>query len=99
MYFSMHAKRTLSEQGDRTIFIRKAKDDSKRATAAFTITASGLQLQPCIVFKGSFSVVYLNLQLCNLYHCLIICSAQPNGRVEKGLLSRNSTAPRGPLYT
>jgi hypothetical protein len=51
VYYSMQAKRTLSKQGQRTIFIRKAKDDSKRATAAFTITASGLQLQPCIVLK------------------------------------------------
>ena len=50
VYYSMQAKRTLSKQGQRTIFIRKAKDDSKRATAAFTITASGLQLQPCLVF-------------------------------------------------
>ncbi len=54
VYYSMQAKRTLSKQGQRTIFIRKAKDDSKRATAAFTITASGLQLQPCIVFKGAY---------------------------------------------
>ena len=29
MYFSMHTKWTLSEQGAQTIFIRKAKDDSK----------------------------------------------------------------------
>jgi hypothetical protein len=54
VYYSMQAKRTLSKQGQRTIFIRKAKDDSKRATAAFTVTASGLQLQPCIVFKGEY---------------------------------------------
>jgi hypothetical protein len=98
MYFSMHAKQTSSEQGLHTIFIRKAKDDSKRAMAAFTITTSGLQLQPCTVFKGLFSVVYLNLQLCILYYCIIIFSAQPNGRVEKVLLFCNPTAPRGPLY-
>ena len=41
--------------GQWVIFIRKAKYDSKRATAALTITASGLQLQPCVVFKGECS--------------------------------------------
>jgi hypothetical protein len=56
VYFSMHEKRTLSVKGVRTIFLRKPKDDSKRVTVAFTITASGLQLKPMIVFKGECHV-------------------------------------------
>ena len=56
VYFSMHERRTLSVRGVRTIFLRKPKDDSKRVTVAFTITASGLQLTPMIVFKGECHV-------------------------------------------
>ena len=50
-YHSIQAKWTISKQGQQSIFIRKATDDSKRASAAFSITASGLLLQPCLVFK------------------------------------------------
>jgi hypothetical protein len=58
VYYSMHAKRTLSPspRGVRTIFLRKPKDDSKRVTVAFTITTSGLQLTSMIVFKGECHV-------------------------------------------
>ncbi len=50
--FSLHNTRSLDVKGKRTIYLRKAKGDTKRMTAAFTVTASGRQLQPCIVFKG-----------------------------------------------
>ena len=56
VYYSMHAKRTLSPRGVRTIFLRKPKDDSKRVTVAFTITTLGLQLTSMIVFKGECHV-------------------------------------------
>jgi hypothetical protein len=99
VYFSMHAKRTLSPQGQRTIFIRKAKDDSKRSTAAFTITASGLQLQPCIVFKGVCSKpIDVFRENKNYLTLILLIVGQPNTRVEKGFSLPSSTAPQGPLY-
>ena len=38
--------------GQRTIHIRKSTNDTKRATLAVTVTASGLFLKPLLVFKG-----------------------------------------------
>jgi hypothetical protein len=84
VYFSVHAKRTLSPQGQWTIFIRKAKDDSKRATAAFTITVSGLQLQPCIVFKGGCSkLIDVFRENKNYLALILLIVGQPHACVEK----------------
>jgi hypothetical protein len=43
----------LALRGTKTIHVRKTTDDTRRATAALTITASGESLPPMIIFKGS----------------------------------------------
>ena len=53
LYFSYHQSKTLALRGTKTIHVRKTTDDTRRATAALTITASGESLPPMIIFKGS----------------------------------------------
>ena len=45
-------KSTLELIGRRTVHVRKSTSDTKRATLALTVTASGKALIPLIVFKG-----------------------------------------------
>lgn len=52
VWFSFNAKRTLDLIGKKTIHVRKSTNDTKRATFAMTITASGKILTPYMVFKG-----------------------------------------------
>ena len=53
VYFSMESKKTLEVLGAKTVNIRVGTTDTKRCTYAAAITASGLQLQPYIIFKGT----------------------------------------------
>jgi hypothetical protein len=50
--FTYNAKKTLEIVGRRTIHVRKSTCDTKRATFAMTVTASGKVLKPLLVFKG-----------------------------------------------
>ena len=50
--FSYDPKSTLESVGRRTVHVRKSTNDTKRATVALCITASGKALTPMIVFKG-----------------------------------------------
>jgi len=52
VYFSMNAKTTLDIVGRKTIHVRKSTNDTKRATVAVTITASGEILPAYVIFKG-----------------------------------------------
>ena len=51
--FSYNARKTLDIVGRRTVHIRKSTGDTKRATFAMTVTASGKVLKPVIIFKGT----------------------------------------------
>ena len=53
-YFANEPTATINARGARTINIRTSKDDSKRCTAAFTLTASGKTLKTMAVYKGKF---------------------------------------------
>ena len=53
-YFANEPTATINARGARTINIRTSKDDSKRCTAAFTLTASGKTLKTMVVYKGKF---------------------------------------------
>ena len=53
VYFSMHSKRTLEKKGVRTVNVLTSTNDTRRVTVAATITASGDQLTPFVIFKGS----------------------------------------------
>jgi hypothetical protein len=44
---------TLEIVGRKTIHVRKSTSDTKRATVAVTITASGIILPAVVVFKGT----------------------------------------------
>ncbi len=52
VYFSMMPSTTLEVVGRKTIHVRKSTSDTKRATVAVTITASGRILPAVVVFKG-----------------------------------------------
>ena len=51
--FPYNSKKTLEVVGRRTINVRKSTNDTKRATFAMTMTASGKLLKPLLVFKGT----------------------------------------------
>ena len=51
--FSFDPKKTIEVVGRKTIYIRKSMADTKRATCALTVTASGNMLTPLFVFKGN----------------------------------------------
>jgi hypothetical protein len=51
--FTYNARKTLEVVGRRTVHIRKSTSDTKRATFAMTVTASGKILKPLLVFKGA----------------------------------------------
>ncbi len=52
VFFSMESKRTLELAGQKTIHMRSSTSDTKRATVAVTVTASGHQLPLTVIFKG-----------------------------------------------
>ena len=51
--FLYDPKKTIEVVGQRTIHIRKSTCDTKRATCALTVTASGKMITPLFVFKGN----------------------------------------------
>ncbi len=50
--FTYNARKTLEIAGRCTVHVRKSTNDTKRATFAKTVTASGKLLKPLLVFKG-----------------------------------------------
>ena len=50
--FSYDPKKTVEVIGRRTIQIRKSTFNTKHATFALTVTASGKMITPLFVFKG-----------------------------------------------
>jgi len=52
VYFTMHPKKTIEKKGKRIVNLRKSTGDTKRATFAMCVTASGRKLKPLLVFKG-----------------------------------------------
>jgi DDE superfamily endonuclease len=50
--FTYNSKKTLELIGRRTVHVRKSTNDTKRATFAMTVTASGKVLKPLLIFKG-----------------------------------------------
>ena len=51
--FTFNSKTTLEVVGARTVHVCKSTNDTKCATAAITVTASGKMLLPLLVFKGA----------------------------------------------
>ena len=52
LHFSYQSLRTIEKRGKKTINVRKSSSQTKRATAALTVTAAGDFLSPMIIFKG-----------------------------------------------
>ncbi len=50
--FTYNSKTTLELVGRRTVHVRKSTNDTKRATLAMTVTASGKVLPALLVFNG-----------------------------------------------
>lgn len=53
VYFSMEPSKTLELIGRKTVHVRKSTNDTKHATVAVSITASGIILPSVVVFKGA----------------------------------------------
>ena len=51
--FTFNSKRTLEMVGKKMVHIRKSTNDTKRATLALTVTASGKMIQTMLIFKGT----------------------------------------------
>ena len=51
--FTFNSKSTLEVVGARTVHVHTSTNDTKRATAAITITASGKMLPPILIYKGA----------------------------------------------
>ena len=51
--FTFNSKTALEVVAARTVHVRKSTNDTKCATAAITVTASGKMLPPLLVFKGA----------------------------------------------
>ena len=51
--YTFNSKRTLEMVGKKTVHIRKSTNDTKRATLALTVTASGKMIRPMLIFKGT----------------------------------------------
>ena len=51
--FLYDPKKTIEVVGQRTIHIRKSTSDTKHATCALSVTASGKMITPLFVFKGN----------------------------------------------
>jgi len=52
LHFSYQSSRTIEKRGKKTINVRKSSSQTKRATAALTVTAAGDFLSPVIIIKG-----------------------------------------------
>ena len=52
VFFSLNEKKTY-EVLEKMVHIQKATADTKRATLALTVTASGKTLTPRLIFKGT----------------------------------------------
>ena len=51
--FTFNSKTMLEVVGARTVHVHMSTNDTKHATAAITVTASGKVLPPLLVFKGA----------------------------------------------
>ena len=51
--FTFNSKMTLEIVGAKTVHVQKSTKNTKCATAAITVTASGKMLLPLLVFKGA----------------------------------------------
>jgi hypothetical protein len=52
--FTYNARKTLElVEGAATVHVRKSTGDTKRATFAMTVVASGKILKPVLIFKGA----------------------------------------------
>ena len=55
LFFSMHSKKTLKKIGVLTVSVLTSTNNTRRVTVTVTITASGKQLTPMVIFKGSLT--------------------------------------------
>mgnify|MGYP006205657777 FL=1 len=61
--YSFPSSRTLEKKGAKTINVRTSRTDTKRATLAATVTASGKLLTPFLIFKGKTNGRIANREL------------------------------------
>ena len=71
-----NSRKTIEVVGRRTVHVRKSTNDTKRATFAMMVTASGKILKPLIIFKGARNGRIVQREFPNYDHDMIyLCQA------------------------
>ena len=83
--FTYNAKKTLEVVGRQTVCVRKSTNDTKRATFAMTVTASGEVLKPLLVFKGKPGGRIEKREF-PAYPCEIVYACQENAWMDEKVM-------------
>ena len=85
--FTFNSRKTLEIFGTKTINVRKSTNDTKRATFAMTVTASGKVLKPLLVFKGK-SGERIEKREFPLLPPNIVYACQPNAWMDEDVMMK-----------
>jgi hypothetical protein len=85
--FTYNARKTLEIVGRRTVHIRKSTGDTKRATFAMTVTASGKILKPLLIFKGARNGRIVQRDFPNFENDMIYLCQQNAWMDEKAMIA------------
>ena len=80
--FTFNSKRTLEKVGKKTVHIRKSTNDTKRATLALTVTASGKMIRPMLIFKGTANGRIVKRDMPGWDH-IFLYACQPNAWMDE----------------
>jgi hypothetical protein len=83
--FTYNAQKTLEVVGRRTVHVRKSTCDTKRATFAMTITASGKVLNPMLIFKGKPGGKIEKLEF-PTFPSKVLYACQDNAWMDEGVM-------------
>ena len=87
-------QKNIEVVGRRTIHIRKSTSDTKCATCALTVTASGKMITPLFVFKGKNIQLIVGMMKC-FSHFIVLLLGKPNGMIVQ---REFPTYPEGMIY-
>ena len=73
-------QKTIEVVGQSTIHIRKSTSDTKHATCALTVTASGKMITSLFVFKGKNEWLIVCMMKC-FSHFFVLLLGKLNGRI------------------
>ena len=85
--YSFPSSRTLEKKGAKTINVRTSTTDTKRATLAATVTASGKLLTPFLIFKGKTNGRIANREL-QTYPDECIYACQEKAWMDESMMNK-----------